>query len=102
MGGTRASELAALRPIGVIPKEVVHPGLLDLPLATISLSLKRLGLGKRSRLAPPNRYERRRPGELGHVEISGLRASPRAGPVTGCSAIVAASTRGACEDATDA
>jgi hypothetical protein len=39
------------------------------------LWLKRLGLGKRSRLdpiEPPNRYERRHPGELVHVDIKKL------------------------------
>ena len=37
--------------------------------------LKRIGLGKRSRLEPPeppNRYERRQPGELVHVDIKKL------------------------------
>ena len=37
--------------------------------------LKRIGLGKRSRLEPlepPNRYERRHPGELVHVDIKKL------------------------------
>ena len=41
-------------------------------LSTVSLWLKRIGLGKRSRLAPPepaNRYERRRAGELIHIDI---------------------------------
>jgi transposase len=48
---------------------------LDLPLSTVSLWLKRIGLGKRSRLEPPeppNRYERRHPGELAHVDIKQL------------------------------
>ena len=39
------------------------------------LWLKRIGLGKRSRLTPPeppNRYERRHPGELVHVDIKKL------------------------------
>ena len=39
------------------------------------LWLKRIGLGKRSRLEPPeppNRYERGRPGELVHVDIKQL------------------------------
>jgi transposase InsO family protein len=39
------------------------------------LWLKRIGLGKRSSLEPPeppNRYERRRPGELVHVDIKQL------------------------------
>jgi transposase InsO family protein len=45
-------------------------GALDRPAV-----LKRLGLGKRSRLEPPeppNRYERRRPGELIHVDVKKL------------------------------
>jgi transposase InsO family protein len=48
---------------------------LKLPLSTVSLWLKRIGLGKRSRLEPaepPSRYERRRPGELVHVDINQL------------------------------
>ncbi len=48
---------------------------LELPLSTVSLWLKRIGLGKRSRLEPlepPNRYERRHPGELVHVDIKKL------------------------------
>jgi transposase InsO family protein len=54
---------------------------LGLALSTVSLWLKRIGLGKRSRLEPPeppNRYERRRPGELVHVDIKTLgRISPK-------------------------
>jgi transposase InsO family protein len=41
----------------------------------VSLWLKRIGLGKRSRLTPPeppNRYERRHLGELVHVDIKQL------------------------------
>ena len=63
---------------------------LELPLSTVSLWLKRIGLGKRSRLEPPeppNRYERRHPGELVHVDIKKLgrissrwRRPPRARP----------------------
>jgi transposase len=48
---------------------------LGLALSTVSLWLKRIGLGKRSRLEPPeppNRYERSRPGELVHVDIKQL------------------------------
>jgi len=48
---------------------------LELALSTVSLWLKRIGLGKRSRLLPPeppNRYERRHPGELVHVDIKQL------------------------------
>src|SRR6059058_2373559 len=48
---------------------------LELPRSTVSLWLKRIGLGKRSRLEPlepPKRYERRHPGELVHVDIKRL------------------------------
>jgi transposase InsO family protein len=48
---------------------------LGLALSTVSLWLKRIGLGKRSRLEPPeppNRYQRRHPGELVHVDIKQL------------------------------
>src|SRR5438477_2839599 len=48
---------------------------LELPRSTVSLWLKRIGLGKRSRLdplEPPNRYERRHAGELVHVDIKQL------------------------------
>jgi transposase len=48
---------------------------LGMALSTVSLWLKRVGLGKRSRLdpvEPPNRYERRRPGELVHVDVKKL------------------------------
>ena len=46
--------------------------MLGLALSTVSLWLKRIGLGRRSRLEPPeppNRYQRRHPGELVHVDI---------------------------------
>jgi transposase InsO family protein len=48
---------------------------LAMALSTVSAILKRVGLGKRSRLEPPeppNRYERRWPGELVHVDIKKL------------------------------
>jgi len=48
---------------------------LSMALSTVSAVLKRVGLGKRSRLEPPeppNRYERRRPGELIHIDIKKL------------------------------
>src|SRR4051794_11314929 len=49
--------------------------ILGLALSTVSLWLKRIGLGRRSRLEPPeppNRYDRRHPGELVHVDIKTL------------------------------
>jgi transposase InsO family protein len=48
---------------------------LGMALSTVSAVLKRVGLGKRSRLEPPeppNRYERRQPGELIHVDVKKL------------------------------
>lgn len=48
---------------------------LGMALSTVSRWLARIGLGKRSRLEPPeppNRYERKRPGELIHVDVKKL------------------------------
>jgi transposase InsO family protein len=48
---------------------------LDVALSTVSRWLRRIGLGRRSRLEPPeppNRYERKRPGELIHVDVKKL------------------------------
>jgi transposase-like protein len=65
--------IAALRRLRMTAVEIAE--LLGLALSTVSLWLKRIGLGKRSRLEPPeppNRYERARPGELVHVDIKQL------------------------------
>ena len=65
--------IAALRRLRMTAVEIAE--LLGMALSTVSLWLKRLGLGKRSRLEPPeppNRYERARPGELVHVDIKQL------------------------------
>jgi transposase InsO family protein len=48
---------------------------LRMPLSTVSAVLRRIGLGKRSRLEPPeppNRYEREQPGELVHFDVKKL------------------------------
>ena len=48
---------------------------LRMPLSTVSAVLTRIGLGKLSRLEPlepPNRYERKRPGELLHIDVKKL------------------------------
>jgi transposase InsO family protein/transposase len=48
---------------------------LGMALSTVSAVLARVGLGKLSRLEPPeppNRYERRHPGELLHVDVKKL------------------------------
>ena len=65
--------IAALRRLRMTAAEIAE--LLGLALSTVSLWLKRIGLGKRSRLEPPeppNRYERRYPGELVHVDVKKL------------------------------
>ena len=69
----RVRAIEALRRLRMTAAEIAE--ILSLPLSTVSLWLKRLGLGKRSRLEPPeppNRYERRHPGELVHVDIKRL------------------------------
>ena len=65
--------IAALRRLRMTAAEIAE--VLGLALSTVSLWLKRVGLGKRSRLEPPeppNRYERSRPGELVHVDVKKL------------------------------
>jgi transposase InsO family protein len=69
----RVEAIRALRLLRMTAAEIAE--LLGMALSTVSLWLKRIGLGKRSRLAPPeppNRYERRRPGELVHVDVKKL------------------------------
>jgi len=65
--------IAALRRLRMTAVQIAE--VLGLALSTVSLWLRRIGLGKRSRLEPlepPNRYERSRPGELVHVDIKQL------------------------------
>ena len=69
----RVQLIEALRRLRMTAAEIAE--ILSLPLSTVSLWLKRIGLGRRSRLdppEPPNRYERRHPGELVHVDIKRL------------------------------
>lgn len=69
----RVVAIERLRRVRMTAAEIAE--VLELPLSTVSLWLKRIGLGKRSRLdplEPPNRYERRHPGELVHVDIKQL------------------------------
>src|SRR4030095_4030345 len=71
---------------------------LDMAGSTVSAVLDRIGLGKLSRLEPPeppNRYERRRPGELIHLDIKKLGRFRRPGHrVTGRAAPGAHANRG--------
>jgi transposase len=67
---------------------------LGLALSTVSAVLLRVGLGKLSRLEPPeppNRYERQHPGELIHVDVKSSAGSTAALGI-GCSAADQAAT----------
>jgi transposase InsO family protein len=69
----RVREIVRLRRLRMTAAQIAVA--LRMALSTVSAVLKRVGLGKRSRLEPPeppNRYERRRPGELVHVDVKKL------------------------------
>jgi transposase InsO family protein len=69
----RLEAIEALRRLRMTAAEIAEA--LGLALSTVSRWLRRIGLGRRSRLEPPeppNRYERKRPGELIHVDVKKL------------------------------
>jgi transposase InsO family protein len=69
----RVQAIAALRRLRMTGAQIAE--LLSMPLSTVSGILTRIGLGKLSRLEPPeppNRYERRHAGELIHVDVKRL------------------------------
>jgi transposase InsO family protein len=69
----RLEAIEALRRLRMTAAEIAE--VLGMALSTVSRWLARIGLGKRSRLTPPeppNRYERKRPGELIHVDVKKL------------------------------
>ena len=69
----RVEAIAALRRLGMTAAEIAH--CLGMALSTVSAILVRVGLGKLSRLEPPeppNRYQRSRPGELVHLDVKRL------------------------------
>ncbi len=69
----RMQAIAALRRLRMTGAQIAE--VLSMPLSTVSGILTRIGLGKLSRLEPPeppNRYERRHPGELIHIDIKKL------------------------------
>jgi transposase InsO family protein len=69
----RLAAIEALRRLWMTAAEIAE--VLGMALSTVSRWLARIGLGKRSRLQPaepPNRYERKRPGELIHVDVKKL------------------------------
>jgi transposase InsO family protein len=76
----RVQVIAALRRLRMTAAEIAE--CLRMPLSTVSAVLTRIGLGKRSRLEPPeppNRYERARPGELLHIDVKKLGKIGRPG-----------------------
>jgi transposase InsO family protein len=78
--GDRLKAVEALRRLRMTAAEIAE--VLGMALSTVSRWLARMGLGKRSSLAPPeppNRYERKRPGELIHVDVKKLARISRRG-----------------------
>jgi transposase InsO family protein/transposase-like protein len=73
----RVEVIVALRRLRMTGAEIAF--CLGMALSTVSAVLTRIGLGKLSRLEPPeppNRYERRQPGELVHVDVKKLGRIP--------------------------
>ena len=69
----RVQAIAALRKLALTGPEIAE--LLEMATSTVSAVLKRIGLGKLSRLEPkepPRRYEKQRPGELIHIDVKKL------------------------------
>jgi len=69
----RIELLAALRRLRMTAAEIAE--VLAMPVSTVSGILSRIGLGRLSRLEPrepANRYQRRRPGELVHIDVKKL------------------------------
>jgi len=76
----RVCSIARLRRLRMTAAEIAEA--LAMPLSTVCAVLQRIGLGRLSRLAPPeppNRYERRRAGELLHVDVKKLARIARPG-----------------------
>ena len=69
----RVEAIAALRRLRFTGAEIAFA--LGMALSTVSAVLRRIGLGRLSRLEPPeppNRYERARAGELIHIDVKKL------------------------------
>jgi transposase InsO family protein len=69
----RVEVIELLRRLRMTSSEIAE--CLGMALSTVSAVLKRVGLGKLSRLEPlepPNRYERRHAGELLHIDVKRL------------------------------
>jgi transposase InsO family protein len=79
-GESRVAVIAALRRLRMTGAEIAET--LGMPVSTVSGILTRIGLGKLWRLEPlepPNRYEKKRPGELAHVDVKKLGRIGRPG-----------------------
>ena len=79
-GEERVEAIASLRRLRMTAAEIAV--CLRMPLSTVSAVLTRIGLGKLSRLEPlepPNRYEKKHPGELVHIDVKKLVRIERAG-----------------------
>jgi transposase InsO family protein len=79
-GEARVAVIAGLRRLRMTGAEIAET--LGMPVSTVSGILTRIGLGKLWRLEPlepPNRYERKRPGELVHVDVKKLGRIGRPG-----------------------
>jgi transposase InsO family protein len=68
----RVAVIVALRQLRMTGAEIAET--LSMPLSTVSVILKRSGLGRLGRigLEQPVRYERSRPGELVHIDVKKL------------------------------
>ncbi len=76
----RVQAIASLRGLRMTAAEIAE--CLAMPLSTVSAVLTRIGLGKLSQLEPlepANRYERKRPGELLHIDVKKLGRIGRPG-----------------------
>lgn len=76
----RISAIAGLRRLRMTGAQIALA--LSMPTSTVSLVLRRLGLGKLRNLEPeepPNRYERRHPGELVHIDVKKIGRFNRPG-----------------------
>jgi hypothetical protein len=79
-GASRVAVIASLRRLRMTGAEIAET--LAMPASTVSGILTRIGLGKLWRLEPlepANRYEKKRPGELVHVDVKKLGRIGRPG-----------------------
>jgi len=76
----RVAAIAGLRRLRMTGAQIA--GCLHMPLSTVGAVLRRIGLGQLRSLQPdepPNRYERRHPGELVHIDVKKLARIRRPG-----------------------